>query len=80
MNPRKRLVLQTISFAGLALSILPACLVFMGTLSKETFRDLKYDIDEVSSIPYKVDLVVYESLDNLALRDHIDGFGKSFLS
>lgn len=37
MNPQMKLVLQIISFVGLALSIIPAFLVFTGTLSKEAY-------------------------------------------
>ena len=40
MNPQKKLILQIISFVGLAFSIIPAFLVFAGTLSKETYFHL----------------------------------------
>lgn len=40
MDSRKKLSLQIISFIGLALSIVPAFLVFVGTLSKASYLQL----------------------------------------
>jgi len=40
MNPTIKLVLQIISFVGLALSILPALLVFRGMISMRVYYNL----------------------------------------
>ena len=40
MTSRTKLILQIISFLGLALSIIPAFLVFGGILSKEVYLGL----------------------------------------
>ena len=40
MNSQKKLILQIISFIGLALSILPAFLLFGGMLAKDTYLQL----------------------------------------
>jgi len=37
MNSQKKLILQIISFIGLALSIIPAFLLFGGMLAKDTY-------------------------------------------
>ena len=40
MSSQKKLILQIISFIGLALSIIPALLVFGGILAKDTYLQL----------------------------------------
>jgi len=40
MNSQKKLILQIISFIGLALSIIPAFLLFGGMLAKDTYLQL----------------------------------------
>lgn len=40
MNSQKKLILQIISFIGLALSIIPAFLVFGGVIAKDTYLQL----------------------------------------
>jgi uncharacterized protein len=45
--------------------------VYINTLSK-----LKYTLEEDTNLPYFFDVVIYDNLDNLELRKHIDGFGK----
>ena len=40
MNSKKKLILQIISFIGLAISIIPAFLLFGGMLAKDTYLQL----------------------------------------
>jgi hypothetical protein len=40
MNSQKKLILQIISFTGLAISIIPAFLLFGGMLAKDTYLQL----------------------------------------
>jgi high-affinity Fe2+/Pb2+ permease len=40
MNPQKKLILQIVSFTGLAISFVPAFLVFQGMLSKDAYLRL----------------------------------------
>ena len=40
MNATTKRILQTISFCGLALSVIPAFLVYGGTIEKQTYLNL----------------------------------------
>lgn len=51
--------------------------VFGSQISRETLRSFKIQYDELG-LPYQVDIVHYESIDNPALKEHIDKVGVSF--
>ena len=40
MNSAQRIILKTVSYCGLALSIIPALLIFGGTIEKATYNNL----------------------------------------
>ncbi len=50
-----------------------------GDISKDQLARLLTDFEE-STLPYFVDVVVYENLKNDALREHIDRVGKPLLT
>lgn len=37
---------------------------------------LKYTLKEDTNLPYFFDVVIYDNLDNLELKKHIDGLGE----
>ncbi len=46
-------------------------------VSRNTILELADMLDD-SFIPYKIDLLLYSSIKNAALKEHIDTFGKEF--
>ena len=41
----------------------------------KTLSKLKYTLEEDTKLPYFFDIVIYDNLDNLELKKHIDEFG-----
>ena len=52
--------------------------VFGRNISRETLRKFKIHYDDLN-LPYQLDLIYYESIDNPSLKKHIDENGISFL-
>ena len=51
-------------------------LAIKGKVEINTLSKLKYTLEEDTNLPYFFDVVIYDNLDNLELKKHIDGFGK----
>ena len=51
-------------------------LAIKGNVDINTLSKLKYTLEEDTNLPYFFDVVIYENLDNLELKTHIDEFGK----
>lgn len=51
--------------------------VFGGSISNISLRKFKILYDELN-LPYQLDIIHYESIDNPALKKHIDDYGVSF--
>ncbi len=51
-------------------------LAIKGNVDINTLSKLKYTLEEDTNLPYFFDVVIYDNLDNLELKKHIDGFGK----
>jgi len=47
-------------------------------LEWKDLQEIEQAIDDLS-LPYKIDLSIYEQIDNKELREHIDRCGKEFL-
>lgn len=55
-------------------------LAIKGNLSIETIATIALELNERTPLPYKFDVLSYESLDNEDLKKHIDQHGKIFAS
>jgi uncharacterized protein len=51
-------------------------LAIKGNVDVNTLSKLKYTLEEDTNLPYFFDVVIYDNLDNLELKKHIDEFGK----
>ena len=51
-------------------------LAIKGNVDINTLSKLKYTLEEDTNLPYFFDVVIYDNLDNLELKKHIDEFGK----
>ena len=51
-------------------------LAIKGKVDINTLSKLKYTLEEDTNLPYFFDVVIYDNLDNLELKKHIDGVGK----
>lgn len=51
-------------------------LAIKGKVDINTLSKLKYTLEEDTNLPYFFDVVIYDNLDNMELKKHIDGFGK----
>jgi uncharacterized protein len=51
-------------------------LAIKGNMNINTLSKLKYTLEEDTNLPYFFDVVIYDNLDNLELKKHIDEFGK----
>ena len=51
-------------------------LAIKGNVDINTLSKLKYTLEEDTNLPYFFDVVVYDNLENLELKTHIDEFGK----
>lgn len=49
-----------------------------GNVAPKTLRQIKSDFEE-SSLPYRVDLLDFNTLSNVSLKEHIKRVGKSIL-
>ena len=47
-------------------------------LFRSTLLHLKDKLEEELPLPYRFDLVIYDQIDSLDLKKHIDTFGKVF--
>ena len=52
-------------------------LAIKGKVDINTLSKLKYTLEEDTNLPYFFDVVIYDNLDNLELKKHIDGFGNN---
>lgn len=52
-------------------------LTLLGDIEYKELIQLKYELEE-SSIPYLVDISIYENLNSESLKEHIDRVGKIF--
>ncbi len=51
-------------------------LAIKGSVDINILSKLKYALEEDTNLPYFFDVVIYDNLDNLELKKHIDEFGK----
>ena len=51
-------------------------LAIKGNVDINTLSKLKFTLEEDTNLPYFFDVVIYDNLDNLELKKHIDEFGK----
>ena len=51
-------------------------LAIKGKVDINTLSKLKYTLEEDTNLPYFFDVVIYDNLDNLELKKHIDEFGE----
>ena len=51
-------------------------LAIKGNVNINTLSKLKYTLEEDTNLPYFFDVVIYDNLENLELKKHIDEFGK----
>ena len=51
-------------------------LAIKGNVDINTLSKLKYTLEEDTNLPYFFDVVIYDNLDNMELKKHIDEFGK----
>ena len=54
-------------------------LAIKGNVDINTLSKLKYTLEEDTNLPYFFDVVIYDNLENLELKKHIDEFGKRIL-
>lgn len=52
-------------------------LAIKGDLDIHTLSKLKYILEEDTLLPYFFDVVIYDNIDNVDLKEHIDKFGTS---
>ena len=50
-------------------------LAIKGNVDINTLSKLKYNLEEDTFLPYFFDVVIYDNLENLELKKHIDEFG-----
>ena len=51
-------------------------LAIKGKVDINTLSKLKYTLEEDTNLPYFFDVVIYDNLDNMELKKHIDGVGE----
>lgn len=51
-------------------------LAIKGDVDIQTLSKLKFILEEDTNLPYFVDVVIYDGIDNDELREHIDKFGE----
>ena len=51
-------------------------LAIKGKVNINTLSKLKYTLEEDTNLPYFFDVVIYDNLENMELKKHIDEFGK----
>ena len=51
-------------------------LAIKGNVDINTLSKLKYTIEEDTNLPYFFDVVIYDNLENMELKKHIDEFGR----
>ena len=51
-------------------------LAIKGNVDINTLSKLKYTLEEDTNLPYFFDVVIYDNLENMELKKHIDEFGK----
>ena len=51
-------------------------LAIKGNVDINTLSKLKYNLEEDTNLPYFFDVVIYDNLENMELKRHIDGVGK----
>ena len=51
-------------------------LAIKGNVNINTLSKLKYTLEEDTNLPYFFDVVIYDNLENMELKKHIDDFGK----
>jgi predicted nucleotidyltransferase len=51
-------------------------LAIKGNVDINTLSKLKYTLEEETTLPYFFDVVIYDNLDNLELKKHIDELGE----
>ncbi len=54
-------------------------LAIKGNVDINTLSKLKYTLEEDTILPYFFDIVIYDNLENMELKKHIDGVGKRIL-
>lgn len=50
-------------------------LAIKGKVNINTLSKLKYTLEEDTNLPYFFDVLIYDNLENLELKKHIDEFG-----
>ncbi len=51
-------------------------LAIKGNVDIKTLSKLKYTFEEDTNLPYFFDVVIYDNLENMELKKHIDEFGE----
>lgn len=51
-------------------------LAIKGNVDINTLSKLKYILEEETNLPYFFDIVIYDNLENIDLKKHIDGVGE----
>jgi len=51
-------------------------LAIKGDVDIQTLSRLKFTLEEDTLLPYFFDVIIYDSIDNDELREHIDKFGE----
>ncbi len=51
-------------------------LAIKGNVDINTLSKLKYILEEEANLPYFFDIVIYDNLENIELKEHIDGVGE----
>ena len=51
-------------------------LAIKGNVNINTLSKLKYTLEEDTNLPYFFDVVIYDNLENMELKKHIDEFGR----
>lgn len=54
-------------------------LAIKGEVDINTLSKLKYILEEETNLPYFFDVVLYDNLENMELKKHIDKFGERIL-
>ena len=52
-------------------------LAIKGNVDINTLSKLKYTLEEDTNLPYFFDVVIYDNLENIELKSHIDEFGNN---
>ena len=53
-------------------------IALIGNVSLSTVFAISAELNERTLMPYKFDVLAYSHLTNMALKEHIDTFGKTF--